>query len=557
MNRAPSSHDRWAAGITFAICAGFLALLLTGLDRFPPVQQDEPWIASAAAHLAETGTYGSPLFTGFYGAERHVFMFPPLLPLLEAGTFAVAGVDVVTMRLPGVLAALLIVIAASLAAVRLGGPACGVLAAALLVCLSPAGRWNGTAGVPLLDVARVARYDILVPALGLAALLVFERARAPRSRALLCLGGALTGLATLAHLYGAFWLAGLLGVVMLRPASRAGRGRDAGWLVAGFALALLPALIWIGTAWTDFLGQQQILRERFGLLDARFYLDNLLREPERYRQLLTNADPLRSMFTRPGLWIVLAGTPLALVHLIVWRRTGRDRVDFTIAVLLISQIALFALLVRLKTFSYLISLWPLVVVLIAATAIRLWHGSPVASGAAPDAVPAGSRRPPSRGRRATRFALVLLFAAGFVEGGIRIGQWMARMSGTTRYADVAARIAEHVPPGVHVLGLHHWWLGLQEHRFTSWLLPVWWNDARYTRPPLPFDEALERVDPAIIIVDPPMAAYLAEIARPDHAQHDRFVAWRAWAERHAIDRVARITDPTWGTIEIWRVPSGP
>ncbi len=525
---------------TAAVTLGVLAaLLLIGLDRVPPVHQDEPWIASAAAQLATTGTLGTPLFTGFYGAERHAMMFPPLLPVLEAAAFGTAGIGVATMRWPGVLAALVIALAVILVAARAAGPACAALAAALLVVLAPAGRWNGTSGVPLLDIARVARYDILVPAFGLLGLLIFLRARSAgrfvesrtvlRERALLLASGACTGIATLAHLYGAFWLAGLLLVIVLQQDPGRARASAAAWLSAGFVLALTPAILLVAPVWTDFAGQQQILQERYRLFDPGFYLSNLFGEPRRYRPLLMHGDPLRGLFAQPGLWIVLAGTPAALLH--IARRRDRAGGMFAAAVLLCVQAALLALLVRVKTPSYLITLWPLAALLIAFGTVHLWQ----------------------RSRRRSRVLLAIVFAAGFMEGGISLSRWLERMPETTRYADFGSRIAAHVPAGAHVLGLHQWWLALRETPYTSWLLPVWQNDARFTRPPVPFDRALDAIDPDVILLDDAMAAYFEEIASSAHPDHARYTAWRRWAGARGLTRTARIEDPTYGAIEVWQV----
>ncbi|MGH7128679.1 MAG: hypothetical protein ACREIV_08915 [Planctomycetaceae bacterium] len=84
-----------------AILAGaYLILSFASLDRFPPVHDDEPWIAASGAQLAATGSYGNPMFSGFRGADRHIFLYPPLLPILQAGVFALLGATVVSMRIP-------------------------------------------------------------------------------------------------------------------------------------------------------------------------------------------------------------------------------------------------------------------------------------------------------------------------------------------------------------------------------------------------------------------------------------------------------------------------
>ncbi|MCI0434197.1 MAG: hypothetical protein L0271_11260 [Gemmatimonadetes bacterium] len=533
---------RLAVALTIAIITSALALSLTRLDRFPPVHQDEPWIASPAAQLATTGTYGTPLFAGFHGAERNAFMFPPALPLLESAVFRVAGASVVTMRLPGVLAAIAILVLVAVLGTRAGGPVCAALATALLVLLAPAGGWNGTSGVPLLDIARVARYDILVPAFGLGALLCFHGGGASVSRIRLFIAGVLAGLATLAHLYGAFWLVGLTLVVLLRPAPRRNRAQAVLFLAAGFAIALAPALLWIASAWSDFVGQQQILTERYRVFDPRFLIDNLVREPQRYRPLLTRAEPFGWSLLRPGFWIAIGGATLVMARL---QRSVRNRVkmhehdvriEFTALVVMLTQLVLFALVVRVKTYSYLISVWPLVALLIAVLAGRAF--APAAPG----------------GRKGTMVpaALAVLLIAGFVEGGLRIRGWLDRAAAASPYAAVSARIAAEIPTGARILGLHQWWLGLRDRPFTSWLLPVWQSDPRFTERPIPLDQAIERVAPDVVLIDPAMAAWFSEIADPGHDQHARYIAWLSWTRRHGFAPIDTVADPTYGAIEVWR-----
>jgi hypothetical protein len=115
------------------------------------------------------------------------------------------------------------------------------------------------------------------------------------------------------------------------------------------------------------------------------------------------------------------------------------------------------------------------------------------------------------------------------------------------------RVAAHIPPGSHVLGLQQYWLGLQEFRYTSWLLPVWWNDPRFTDAPLSFDEALERVAPDVVLIDVRMARYFDSLADPDHPDHERLLAWRRFAGRHDAALVATIEDQTYGGMQVWRL----
>ena len=92
------------------LLAAYTAASLIKLDRFPPVNQDEPWIASVAYKLATEGVCGSDLFTGFFGMERHYFLLMPLHPILLAGVFKIAGLGLLQTRLLSVASGILVLL---------------------------------------------------------------------------------------------------------------------------------------------------------------------------------------------------------------------------------------------------------------------------------------------------------------------------------------------------------------------------------------------------------------------------------------------------------------
>lgn len=538
-----------ARGIGAAAAIAFLILSFGHLDRFPRVHEDEPYIAASAMQLANGGTHGNPLFTGFHGAEQHVFLYPPLLPLIQSFVFRITGPGVAAMRIPSVLAGLAVLILAGILAARVRGPGCGALTMVLLVVLAAAGGVNGTSGIPLLDIARIARYDILVPVFGLSALLAFERAssRSPDSAWLWFVSGFFAGIATTAHLYGVFWLVALLAVLAVRRAGRGSEGRAGRAfpgvvrMVAGFVLALLPLAITIVSNWTEFLAQQRVVAARYDLFDPRFYIDNIINEPFRYGPFFGFDAGWSRLVLRPGLWLTGAGVVIALVH---WARSGlreRQGTGFAIGLVLLVNVVLFTLLIQVKTYNYLISVWPMVVILIAAMATDRWERSR-----------SGSQSSSSRKLSWHQIVLTVVLVALIAEGVVRIVGWRTTAARTSHYSSYMERVATHVPAGSHVLGLQQYWLGLHEFRFTSWLVPVWWNDARFTDAPIPFDAALERVAADVILVDQRMSDYFASLAEPDHPDHERWVAWQGFVERHGMQIVATVEDESYGTMHVLR-----
>src|SRR5262245_17470328 len=165
---------RTASLAVFAVSAAlYLALCLDHLSVFPPVSQDEPWIAAAPYHLAQNGVLGTELFNGYYGAERHHYQHMPVYPVLEAAVFKTVGAGVAEMRLLSVVFGLALLVGAFLLGRQLGGDRVGALATVLLIAWRVAAGGDET-GILLLDRARINRYDIAVPVFGLFALWIFN-----------------------------------------------------------------------------------------------------------------------------------------------------------------------------------------------------------------------------------------------------------------------------------------------------------------------------------------------------------------------------------------------
>ena len=118
----------------------YLGISLDHLSVFPRVGEDEPWIAAAPYKLATEGVYGSDLFTGYYGVERHNYQQMPLYPLLEAGVFKAFGVGVLQMRALPVAFGFFLLIVVFAVGREAADERVGALAVVLLVALRVAGR---------------------------------------------------------------------------------------------------------------------------------------------------------------------------------------------------------------------------------------------------------------------------------------------------------------------------------------------------------------------------------------------------------------------------------
>ena len=286
---------------------------LYGLAVVPRAYEDEAWIASTSWKLATQGVFGTDMQGNAYGSATHYFGFMPLYPLLQAGMFRLAGLGLWQARFTSVLLGLVLCALTFALGRRLFGPQVALLAVAgLLLVRTAAQTAYRPTGILLVDLARLGRYDIAVPVLGLAACLALGRAER-RGRSWAALAGALGGLAGLAHVYGWFWLPALAAAVV-HVGGRRGAGRWAaaavGALLLGAGLVLLPYLLYVLLNGRDWLGQVSIYRDRLALLDLAWYARNLLTEPQRLGPGFS-AD-WRS-WLRPGLGLAVFGGGTAAV----------------------------------------------------------------------------------------------------------------------------------------------------------------------------------------------------------------------------------------------------
>jgi 4-amino-4-deoxy-L-arabinose transferase-like glycosyltransferase len=486
--------------------------------------------------------------------EDHYYGFMPLFSIMVGAALHLFGLGLFQARLaPLILITLTVALTHRLGA-KLFSPWHGTVAVAVLAGWRIAGPFTHlVSGIPLADVARVSRYDSAVPMFGLAALLVLvktlgqERSRrkygisdagsrghgdwvrsagigAPVSFLAI---GMLVGLATLSHLYGAFWLPavwlaglGLMGRRWFQPVLLSG---------AGFGLALAPWLLFVVSGWTDFLGQYRNYSQRFGLLDVRFYIINLLTEVERYDPILNGARHSLGAW----LWLITCSLSLGwLVYRAIWRQ---DRSARILVASLGTLGLLFTLLLALKTFTYLATLWPLFALAIAAGLLGAWQTR--------------------TNRRWWRPLLALAFCLALLEGGIT--QWrihtLARH--TTSYRAYTQAIAARLPPDSRILALQHYWLGLagRSQMYRSMLVPIFWTSPDYVAEPVPFDQVAQAIPANIVLLDQIMLDFLAGTSSPEASLHPLGLEIRAYLAEHQARLLAEVNDPTYGLMQIYRL----
>lgn len=535
----------------------YVLFSLARLDRFPPVGQDEPWIAAAPYTLATEGVYGSDLFAGYYGMDRHNYEHMPVFPLMEAGVFRLLGVDrsgdgrrsvVVQMRLLPVACGFCLLLCVFVVARQVGGEWAGALAVVLMTLLRVSASTSTGSGILLLDSARINRYDIAVPVFALMALwslIGAERHDVAPDRGRCWkygMAGAFVGLASLAHLFGIFWLPVFIGIVLARGRGSASSLRSCGLMVLGFALTWLPWSVYVSRDWPDFVGQTRYMRPRMAVFDPSFLVSNALHGPgpisfDWARRAIAGL-PVR----RVGAWTTMVGVPAALLLMVREGLAGRDAASSTrdpahmiFPVVTVALVLMFAALLKVKTVHYMIGIWPLAMVAVAWCGVWLWN------------------RPASR-RGLVRAALVVWLALIAAEGSVGLSRAREAAEQASPYDGFESQIARCIPQGSLVLGLQHYWLGLRQYRFRSWLVPIYLANSQYVDAPVGFDRAIERVHPDVLLIDRSIREMFDDGRRSDRQPaHDLTAGFDVYLSRHRVEPICVIRDVTYGTMEVYQV----
>ena len=296
----------------------------------------------------------------------------------------------------------------------------------------------------------------------------------------------------------------------------------------------LPWLGYIATGWSDFTGQMRFVSPRFDLSNPSFFTGNLLH----------GAGPLsidwlqRSLGEMPvsriGAWSAMAGLPIALtaIFLSARRRSGTENPALSVAVSLVVTIVLFFVLIHVKTYSYMIAVWPLAAVALAIGATRLWHA----------------------GGLTARALLGLLIGSVAIEGTTRVTQAWQMARRVTPYEWYTGDVARCVPEGSLVLGLQHYWLGLRQYRYRTWVMATNYAHPVYTHDPIPFDEAIERIDPDVLLVDRYMDRLLRASRDPAHPYHHLHVGFEAFVAKRRAAITCVIRDRSYGDMRVYVVP---
>ncbi|MCA9972463.1 MAG: hypothetical protein KC425_19715 [Anaerolineales bacterium] len=523
------SLRRWLAVLSL----GFVALTAPFLGRYPLISGDDALILAVGHKWAASGVFGSDLFAGFHGADRHYFMNFPLHHVWQTAVFTRFGSGFAQARAVALAFAVLLLWPVGWLADRWYGRAAGLLAPLLLV----AWRSGLTGpGIPLLLVGRTARYDagaVFWSWLAVALLLVLLRRR---SAWLALAVGLCGGFAALTQFFGLFSLP-LIAWLWLRGETRAGRRpwRDplTYALAAGGLLPLLPYAWYAAQHWADAIAQLSVHGGRADFGSPAFFWHNLRAEPRRYAGLLrppgTDADGYHALSG----WLLLLGAPAVLWHTVRRWRRERGQGD---AVLLASLVVFgggLALLEGTKAPLYAVILLPAVCILFARAGVEWLRG----------------------GRRQTAVGL-LLAAVVLAEGGLTYAVNLRRAVQATPYAvagqQLRAALPRDLPPETAVVAFERWWWALQpEHPVLIWY-NLWeqWRVAQARPAPPTLPELVSDTPAGVLVVSP--VDWSAVQRYPPRLQAEFGHLLRACAAE-----IGRVADPAYGELTLYRLNRAP
>jgi hypothetical protein len=322
----------------------------------------------------------------------------------------------------------------------------------------------------------------------------------------------------MAHLYGLFWVPILIALTLWD-----GKPRAAIWLVAGAVLPWLPYLAYVQQDVPAWRGQTLIYQTRFEVLNARWYLDNLLQEYHRYGPGL---GPFGlGWLLRVGFWTSLVALPLSLALLARRAVFHADAGARAIVVPAIVLPVLFALTIKLKLVNYTLIELPFFALAIAWGIRSVWLSR----------------------RMWARPLVAVVATAVMLEGAAQLVHLEQVAQTTTPYPSFIAAVRQYLPPGARILGLHTYWFGLQDFDYRSFLVPLNWADEG-----LPLDQGLARVAPDIVLVDVRMRDYFNSNSNSPGIAADR-ARFYGWLEQHGGTVIGRVDDPTYGLMEVYRV----
>jgi hypothetical protein len=320
----------------------------------------------------------------------------------------------------------------------------------------------------LLVYARNGRYDLTATTLVWAAVWLLDtHTRHPRTRTAFALG-LTAALAALTQFFGAFILLPIA-LIFLTHRKRPFRRHPILPFSAGFLLLAGPYLAYILAHFDDFVGQSILKGGRIDLLRPGFYLENILREPNRFQ-------PLNNLLPSQISGILIFAASLAAVAYILHKRI-RHPAQKALPIHWLSFaffILSLALVEQTKAPVYFIILLPGICLGLSAISTRFFKYLYYLNRPFPIRLLAAA-------------PLLLLLSFLLIKGIDSAGLLLTHSRNATNYPALGQQIESVLPSDTVILGPDRWWPPLKDRRYLALnnLWAQWKTAAADGRSPTP------------------------------------------------------------------------
>ena len=443
------------------LCLACLAVVifhLLNLTSAPPIFIDEPWYANAAWNWLTTGKNTDTLHAGMPVSLNWPYLGN--LPLLLS--FAIFDLGFFQARLVSWIFGVLLLLLTFFAGRQAYSAISGGLAALLLV-LSPV----------YTQASHYARPDIFLAAAGLLSFILVQYAMKSNRRWIHFAAGLIIGLSIDIHQNALLYAIGLSAIYLYMYRKSVFRQAATWMFVAG------------GVAGVSYYLMVSILPN---LGDTLSY----------YRFSFVNSHPIPLMTLNPLELIKSARDEIGRFHFfdntldfvligasIVYFAFRRQRIDMVYLVFIGAVFAGFILLTGNKHDIYAILLYPFFMIVVAESFTSLLRNTR-------EIAPVYA------------FVLIIMVLTVFSSA-----YHLARTTLSARdynYEAITDRIKQVIPKDARVVGLPHWWLGMQDYDYKSILgLSFYHLSNGYD-----LDQGLEAIHPDILIVDTGLRGLLVD-----------------------------------------------
>jgi hypothetical protein len=496
--------------VALLLAAGILALHVYSLVRYPPPFVDEAWAANRSWALLTEGVAFGGLDAGVFQRYTGYWTYFPLIPTaIQAVPLWLAGEPLLwPLRVTALGFGLLLLVSCFLIGRSIHGPAVGALSAGLTAL-----------SLPFIYSAHLARWDIIVAALGYSALAIQLLNRGRRVwRA--AVAGLLVGLAFEIHPHASIFVPVAFVLYAAESRWRMAQRRDVwGWiggLVAGACVYLSFHVLPYPESFIALakLGHGPTHTPPIATLDlaiiVRGFVDAV--------SLMTGVNPFWfAAFVCAAVWLLLSPPAGARLHLL----------------LVVAVFCSLAVLVRNKFGYYAIYATPVLDLTIATFAVEVLQPR----------------------RRFFPNPLAAAIVGTTLAIGLGMSLSVTRVNGTRDFNAIVGRLTPLIAHDDVVIGSQTYWFALTDRRYYSWEQLVYYK--RYY-PSASLDEAFREFKPDILILDGHLENFVKdrsdEVAYSGHLTVPKKELF-SFLERHA-SLIDEFDGATFGRIRVFRIDWG-